>query len=144
MKLILFAALAATMFAQDAKITAPPGSPAPAQTERLLTTEEGLKVENSILRISLAEQKYKLAEYRSEIAPEVAVQEEVLSAACLSAGVPKAELKTNCGVAGFGADGRQAIDKDGKPVPRKVWYIKPQLVNAAEVLKPQANQQEKK
>lgn len=138
---VCFAALAATMFAQDAKVSSAPASPAPAQTERLLTTEEGLKVENSILRISLAEQKYKLAEYRTEIAPDMATQEEVLSAACLSVGVPKAELKTNCGIAGFGPDGKQAIDKDGKPIPRKVWYAKPQLVNAAEVLKP--NQEKK-
>lgn len=141
MKLILFAALAAITFGQDAKVSAPQASPSAVTTERLLTIEEGLKVENSILRISLAEQKYKLTEYRTEIAPDMATQEEVLSAACLSVGVPKAELKTNCGIAGFGPDGKQAIDKDGKPIPRKVWYAKPQLVNAAEVLKP--NQEKK-
>jgi len=135
MKLILLAASAALMFGQEAKVTKPADTPQPsAVSERSLTAEESLKIENSILRIALAQKEFRIDEYQKAIAPDSAAQEEVISAACKSVGIPADLVKAQCGLSGFGADGKQPLGQDGKPVPRRVWWQKP-VVSAADALK---------
>lgn len=134
--LIVGLASCLALAAQDAKV-APPKEVAQAvaaQPESLFTPEEGLKIENAILRISLANQQYKIDEYQKLIAPESAAQDEIISAKCMALGIPKDKVRTECGVAGFGQDGKQPMGPDGKPIPRKVYWAKPQAVSAADAL----------
>lgn len=139
MRLILLAALAAiTIYGQDAKVApkadAPP-VPTATPNERLLTTEESLKLENSVLRIKMAEKDFRIEEYKAEVAPAAAVQEEVMQIACKSVGVPADKIHQECGIAGFGPDGKPVNGPDGKPMPRKVWWAKPAAVSAADAMK---------
>jgi len=121
MFLTIFAGL---MCAQNTNTAAPKDSPAPP-VDRLLTREEVLMIENSILRLALAQKNYKIEQYQAEVAHIVGEQESVIAAACKSVGVPADRLKSECGMTGFGQDGRPVVGPDGKPVSPRVWWAKP-------------------
>lgn len=144
MKLVLIAVFAALTFGQDAKVASSPAPPAAVQSERPLTNEESLEVENAMVHISLLNKEYKIDDYQKELSPYASTQDKVLSAACLSVGVPQEKLRTECGIAGFGPDGKQMTGQDGKPVPRRVWWNKPTLVSATDALNVKPATAEKK
>lgn len=126
MKLILFAALAAVMFGQDAKIAAPQGgTPAPS-TERPLSENEILKLKLAQTQIQVLKDKFKIEDFNKEVTPIQQSQMSVAQDACLSVGVAKDKLQTECGlVTGFDGDGKQLTGPDGKPLEPKVWKIVP-------------------
>lgn len=126
MKLFLFAAMAAVMFGQDAKIAvAPAGPPAPA-TERPLSENEILKLKLAQSQIQVLRDKYKIDEYQKEVGPISQSQMSVAQDACLSVGVAKDKLQTECGLqTGFDGDGKPLTGPDGKSAEPKVWKIAP-------------------
>jgi hypothetical protein len=127
MKLLLIAALAALMNAQAPVAAKPdPKAEAPKPTERLLTESESLKIENAMLKVALAQKKFDIDGYQRTIAEPAAVQHAVFEAACLSVGIPRDKINTECTIQGFMADGSPASDDKGQTMPRRVYWNKPQ------------------
>ncbi len=121
--LMIFAATAAMMFGQDAKVDKAPSAIA-KPTERPLTETESLKLQLSIANLKLLNQEYRLEEYNTKAKPQMDIQQEIAVAACKSVGVPEDKITTECGIAtGIGPDGKPAVDANGKPVQPRVWHV---------------------
>lgn len=130
MKHLLIAALAAfTLAAQPAAKPEPsPASvtAAPSPTERALSETEVLKLTNANLKIKLLGEKFKLDEYRKEAEAITSEQNAVAVTMCLSVGVPKEFVQTQCGVnLGVDPDGKPLLGPDQKPVQPRVWWQRP-------------------
>lgn len=118
MKYMILAALAAmTMMGQDAKIAK--DSQAAVSSERPLTETEVLKLQLAASKIENLQNTYKIQEYLKALAPISEDQEAVATAACLSVGVPKTLVKTECAL------NLPQPGPDGKMIPGKVWWNKP-------------------
>lgn len=110
------------LFGDDPK-DAPKGD---KPTERLFTDDEVMRIENTMLKIALAQKEFKIEEYKQRIAQPASVQISIITAACESVGVPKDKIQTECGTSGFAEDGGPAKGPDGKLIPRKVWHQLPE------------------
>lgn len=131
--LLLCAAFAASMFAQDAKIsTPPPVQPGlekkelfftPEEIEKLTLVSAQMEILKTRFKVEDLEAKYK--EYQAELAPVAARQEAILKAKCQAVGVSEERMKTGgCGISlGVDATGKPINGQDGKPVPSKVWVV---------------------
>lgn len=123
--LILFAATAALMFGQEAKVAVPPSS-IPTVTERALSELEVTKLQLSIAQIELLQKKYDIEKYQAELKPHLDAQQAIVGAACKSVGVAEDKITTDCGLStGIGQDGKPAMGADGKPVQARVWHATP-------------------
>lgn len=133
MRLMLIAALVATMYGQEAaKMEAPKGTAAQsAPTERHLTENEVLKLKLSQAQIQLLQKDYKIEEYQSKLKPLSEEQVSIAKSACLSVGVPEAKIllgspENECGInMGVGPDGNPVMGPDGKPQVARVWWARP-------------------
>jgi hypothetical protein len=95
--------------------------------ERELSSDDVDKLTITLLKDHLLSDEYKIAEYNAKRAPILAQQQDLHDKLCLSVGVPKDKLSTNeCQITGFGQDGAAVLGPDGKPMPHKVYYVKPQ------------------
>lgn len=132
MRLMLIAALAATMYGQAAKVEPPKNTAPQAATDRALTENEVLKLKLSQAQIELLQKDFRIKEYQEKLTPLSQEQVSIAHAACLSVGVPEAKIllgqpDNECGInLGVGPDGSPVLGPDGKPVAPKVWWIKPE------------------
>jgi len=123
--LILLTLLTSLIYAQE------PKSVVPKQTEkssngRDFTDEETYHLAFTISQINLINKNYKIDDYHNEIDPVIADQQAMVAKACESVGVPKDKIKTpECGVSGFGPDGKLLKGPEGRPVTPHVWWNKP-------------------
>lgn len=121
MKLFLLMTLTLAAMAQDAKVATGP-TPVPVPAERALTSEESLKLQLSQSRILRLQDKYKIAEYQSEVTAIAAEQNAVWLAACKSIGIPDDKIQTECRInTGVDADGKPVLGPDNKPLKPRVW-----------------------
>lgn len=132
MKLILIAALAATAFAQEAKVAAPKATPPAISHERLFTSDEvekltlvSAQIEVLRARFKVDELEAKYKEFQAELVPIAAKQEAILKAACTAIGVSEEKMKSGgCGISlGVDATGKAINGQDGKPVASRVWVV---------------------
>lgn len=124
-KILLCAAFALSLAAQnvqDAKANPP------APTERVLTHDEALELQVTILKIHLLNDQFKINDYQAAVAPLSKRQQEIHDSTCLSIGISKDKINTECGISGFDANGDPIIGADGKAVPQRVYRIVPQPV----------------
>lgn len=133
-RILFLAALPFLLLAEDAK-----DKPKEPPTERALAKEEALLFRLSAAEIQLFQDKYKIRatpapsaneNYEDEIAPINAERQALAKEVCKSVGVPADHLE-QCGIStGFDAFGKPVFGPDGKPVPAKVWWVKPQAATS--------------
>lgn len=126
MKLFVIAAMSACfLMGQDAKVIAQPSAPpAVAATERPLTETELLKIQLTLTRLQLLQDKFHMADFNKEAAVISADQQSIVESVCSSIGVPKDKIQSQCGLAtGLDNDGKPITSADGKPVAARVWII---------------------
>ena len=127
-KLLLTAAIAAIAFGQDAKLD-PKAAPPKVQTgpvERALTEIEVLRFQDTIKDFVILRKDYRIDEFQKAAEPITARQREIFNAACLSIGIAKEKIETECAFTpGIGSDGKPMVGPDGKPIQARVWRNPP-------------------
>lgn len=125
--LVLLAASAVLMIAQDAKVAVPTQAiPAPAM-ERGLTETEILKLQNAMLQIDNLKKVYKIDEFNEKVQPISESEQVEYVSACKSIGLTDEQIKAQeCGFSlGVDMNGKPITGPDGKPVQSRVWRNKP-------------------
>lgn len=132
MRLMLIAALAATMYGQEAaKVERPKDTATQVTTDRHLTETEVLKLKLTQAQIELLQKKYDIESYQKALKPLSDEQVAVAKSACLSVGVPESKIllgqnDNECGInIGTGPDGSPLLGADGKPQAPRVWWARP-------------------
>lgn len=122
--LLIGAALSALCLAQDAKIKEPAANPPTVPTERPLSEAESLKLQLTTAKIQLLRDKYQVDQFEKDVKPISDEQFAIFEAACISVGVDKDKIRSECGLnTGVGPDGKPIMGPDGKQVPARVWKI---------------------
>lgn len=123
--LFIFAATAALIYAQDAKV-APAASSPQVPSERNLSEAEALKLQLLAAKIQIVQDKYQIPKYQEEVKPIADEQNALATNLCKSVGIPEALVQTQCGIqTGVGTDGKPLLDAAGKPVTPRVFWNKP-------------------
>lgn len=120
MKFLFLAAFAAfTLFAQEKKAT---------HDERPLTADEVWHARWTISEIDRINQKFEITKYHGEVDPVTTDQQSMILEWCKSVGVSDM-AKVQSGecqfTTGIGPDGKPINDATGKPIPPRVWRVKP-------------------
>lgn len=130
--LLCFAAFAALITAQDKKPAAEPPQAIAAPTERPFTEDEVAKLSLAQSQMQVLRDRFHIddlektfRDFQAEASVIAARQEAVVRAACLSIGVPEAQIKTGVCQPTFGIDatGKPIMGQDGKPVPNVVRRV---------------------
>lgn len=135
MKYLFIAAIAASSLMYGQKVDEPKPkteakaeAPKPEAKERMLTKEESAQLQISILKLHILNDKYKIEEYQSAIAPISQTQQSLRDSLCKSIGVPPDKIASECGIAGFNNEGDQIMGNDGRPIAQKVFRVPQQPV----------------
>jgi len=117
------------LHAEDAK-----PEPKPVPTERQLTKEESLAFRVFNAQRELLQDKYRIRpipapqgseNWNEDITPINTEQQALVKAVCKSVGVPE-DRPEQCGInSGYDPFGKPILGVDGKPLPAKVWWVKP-------------------
>lgn len=126
MKIVLIAALAASVLSAAESAPVVPTGESPKSTERSLTEVETLKTRLANNTIQLIRKKYDIDKAEQEMRPAQQEYTTVVIEACKSVGVALDKINTECGfVSGRNPDDSVQNDPSGKPVAAKVWKITP-------------------
>jgi hypothetical protein len=123
--LIFVAAMAA--FSQElAKVDPKATTPAAKPAERPLTKEEVLTFRATMAEIKNLRAEFRIDEYEKKIKVIANEQQTAATDMCLSVGVPKELVQTQCGITtGLDENGQPLNGPDGKPITPKVFWNKP-------------------
>ena len=122
--------LGASLYGADQPKDSPKDSPKDAPKERLLTRDEALELQVTVLKANHLNEQFKISDYQTAMAPISKKQQELHDSLCTSIGVPKDKLATGeCQISGFDSNGDPINGPDGKPVPQKVYRIAPPVTS---------------
>ena len=129
MKLLILAAIAATLAAQPAAKPDPKATAPAAETskppERAFNEVEILKLRLAAKDIQAAQTKHDIKGFQEEIQEPQATQAGIVIAACKELGIPQEKIQTECGYELGFDDKDKPITRDGKPVTPRVWKAIP-------------------